>query len=108
MNKDGEMAEEWLELANGCLCCSVKSVLNWLIYVCGRVTDVLPPRDAGVKAVENLMKRKGKFDYIMLETTGLADPGNPSQEVPSGVCMRNRAHKSDISSRPHRINVLAR
>ncbi|TPX64003.1 hypothetical protein SpCBS45565_g06216 [Spizellomyces sp. 'palustris'] len=55
MNKEGEMAEEWLELANGCLCCSVK--------------------DAGVKAVENLMKKKGRFDYIMLETTGLADPG---------------------------------
>ncbi|KAI9091899.1 CobW/HypB/UreG, nucleotide-binding domain-containing protein [Phlyctochytrium arcticum] len=55
MNKDGEMAEEWLELANGCLCCSVK--------------------DAGVAALEALMKRQGKFDYIMLETTGLADPG---------------------------------
>ncbi|KAI8914794.1 CobW/HypB/UreG, nucleotide-binding domain-containing protein [Powellomyces hirtus] len=55
VNKDGEMAEEWLELENGCLCCSIK--------------------DAGVKAVENLLKKKGKFDYIMLETTGLADPG---------------------------------
>ncbi|KAJ3022786.1 COBW domain-containing protein 1 [Thoreauomyces humboldtii] len=55
MNQDGEMAEEWLELENGCLCCSIK--------------------DAGVKAVENLMKKKGKFDYIVLETTGLADPG---------------------------------
>lgn len=32
-------------------------------------------RDAGVKAIENLMKHKGKFDYILLETTGLADPG---------------------------------
>ena len=32
-------------------------------------------RDAGVKAIENLMKYKGKFDYILLETTGLADPG---------------------------------
>ncbi|KND01968.1 uncharacterized protein SPPG_02475 [Spizellomyces punctatus DAOM BR117] len=31
--------------------------------------------NAGVKAVENLMKKKGRFDYIMLETTGLADPG---------------------------------
>ena len=29
----------------------------------------------GVKAIENLMKQKGKFDYILLETTGLADPG---------------------------------
>lgn len=32
-------------------------------------------RDNGVLAIENLMKKKGKFDYILLETTGLADPG---------------------------------
>ncbi|NXW50889.1 CBWD2 protein, partial [Nyctiprogne leucopyga] len=32
-------------------------------------------RDNGVKAIENLMQRRGKFDYILLETTGLADPG---------------------------------
>ena len=32
-------------------------------------------RDTGVKAIENLMKKKGKFDYVLLETTGLADPG---------------------------------
>ena len=32
-------------------------------------------RDIGVKAIENLMKKKGKFDYVLLETTGLADPG---------------------------------
>ena len=41
-------------LRNGCLCCSVK--------------------DNGVKAIENLMSKRGKFDYILLETTGLADP----------------------------------
>ncbi|KAJ1332923.1 hypothetical protein BSLG_008550 [Batrachochytrium salamandrivorans] len=51
---DGKIMEEWLELANGCLCCSVK--------------------DAGVKAIENLIKKKGRFDYVLLETTGLADP----------------------------------
>ena len=51
----GELCEEWLELRNGCLCCSV--------------------RDNGVKAIENLMEKRGKFDYILLETTGLADPG---------------------------------
>lgn len=27
-------------------------------------------------AIESLMERKGAFDYILLETTGLADPGN--------------------------------
>jgi len=51
----GQLYEEWLELRNGCLCCSVK--------------------DNGVKAIESLMEKKGKFDYILLETTGLADPG---------------------------------
>lgn len=51
----GELSEEFLELANGCLCCSIK--------------------DTGIAAIENLMKRKGAFDYILLETTGVADPG---------------------------------
>merc|ERR1712168_903278 len=55
IGEEGALYEEWLELRNGCLCCSVK--------------------DNGVKAIENLMKKRGKFDYILLETTGLADPG---------------------------------
>ena len=50
-----QQSEEFLELANGCLCCSIK--------------------DSGVAAIEKLMKRKGAFDHILLETTGLADPG---------------------------------
>ncbi|KAH7926454.1 CobW domain-containing protein [Leucogyrophana mollusca] len=50
-----EMSEEFLELANGCLCCSIK--------------------DTGIAAIEKLMERKGAFDHILLETTGLADPG---------------------------------
>ncbi|KAH7030919.1 CobW/HypB/UreG, nucleotide-binding domain-containing protein [Microdochium trichocladiopsis] len=56
VNKGGEQVEEWLEVGNGCICCSVK--------------------DSGVNAIESLMEKKGKFDYILLETTGLADPGN--------------------------------
>lgn len=36
----------------------------------------MPSRDSGINAIESLMKRKGAFDYILLETTGLADPGN--------------------------------
>ncbi|KAJ1523847.1 hypothetical protein ONE63_010403 [Megalurothrips usitatus] len=55
VGSEGALYEEWLELRNGCLCCSVK--------------------DNGVKAIENLMTKRGKFDYILLETTGLADPG---------------------------------
>ncbi|XP_040844857.1 COBW domain-containing protein 2-like isoform X8 [Ochotona curzoniae] len=55
VSQGGQLYEEWLELGNGCLCCSVK--------------------DNGIRAIENLMQKKGKFDYILLETTGLADPG---------------------------------
>ena len=33
-------------------------------------------RDSGVNAIESLMERRGAFDYILLETSGLADPGN--------------------------------
>ncbi|KAH7120949.1 CobW/HypB/UreG, nucleotide-binding domain-containing protein [Dendryphion nanum] len=47
---------DFVPLANGCICCSVK--------------------DVGVAAIENLMEQSGGFDYILLETTGLADPGN--------------------------------
>ncbi|KAJ7707147.1 CobW/HypB/UreG, nucleotide-binding domain-containing protein [Mycena metata] len=52
---EGQESEEFLELANGCLCCSIK--------------------DTGIAAIEKLMQRKGAFDHILLETTGLADPG---------------------------------
>lgn len=52
---DQEAVQEWLDLGNGCLCCTVK--------------------DNGVLAIENLIENsKGKIDYILLETTGVADP----------------------------------
>ena len=50
-----QQSEDFLELANGCLCCSIK--------------------DMGIAAIEKLKQRKGAFDHILLETTGLADPG---------------------------------
>jgi G3E family GTPase len=37
--------------------------------------NIIDSRDVGIIAIENLMQKKGKFDYILLETTGLADPG---------------------------------
>ena len=42
---------------------------------CFDVRVRLACRDAGVKAIESLMLKKGMFGYILLETTGLADPG---------------------------------
>ncbi|EJU03219.1 cobW-domain-containing protein [Dacryopinax primogenitus] len=72
------LTEEVLELANGCLCCSVK--------------------DSGAAAIEKLMKKKGKFDYILLETTGVADPGGlPTPLCPIAVMFwQNEELASDI------------
>jgi G3E family GTPase len=53
---DGDKSyTEWLDLGNGCLCCTV--------------------RDSGVQAIEDLVERSGdSIDYILLETSGIADP----------------------------------
>ncbi|KAG5522456.1 hypothetical protein RHGRI_034588 [Rhododendron griersonianum] len=57
MINEGEgnaLVEEWVELANGCVCCTVKHSL--------------------VQALEQLVQRKERLDHILLETTGLANP----------------------------------
>ncbi len=51
--------EEIFEMNNGCLCCTVRGDL--------------------IRILGQLMKRKDRFDYILVETTGLADPGPVAQ-----------------------------
>ena len=51
--------EEVFEMNNGCICCTVRGDL--------------------IRIVEGLMRRKGKFDAIIVETTGLADPAPVAQ-----------------------------
>ena len=51
--------EEIFEMNNGCICCTVRGDL--------------------IRILGNLMKRKDKFDCILIETTGLADPGPVAQ-----------------------------
>jgi G3E family GTPase len=51
--------EEVFEMNNGCVCCTVRGDL--------------------IRVVSGLMKRKGGFDAIIVETTGLADPGPVAQ-----------------------------
>lgn len=51
--------EEIFEMNNGCICCTVRGDL--------------------IRILGNLMKRKDRFDYIMIETTGMADPGPVAQ-----------------------------
>lgn len=46
--------EEIFEMNNGCICCTVRGDL--------------------VRIIGNLMRRRDKFDHLVIETTGLADP----------------------------------
>jgi len=59
---DGQLVEnqkeEVVQMNNGCLCCTVRKDL--------------------VKGVQSLVK-KGGFDYLLIETTGIADPGPVAQ-----------------------------
>jgi len=51
--------EEVFEMNNGCICCTVRGDL--------------------IRILDGLIKRKGKFDAIIVETTGLADPAPVAQ-----------------------------
>ncbi len=51
--------EEVFEMNNGCICCTVRGDL--------------------IRILGQLLKRRDKFDYILVETTGLADPGPVAQ-----------------------------
>ncbi len=60
---DGDLVvgadEEVFEMNNGCICCTVRGDL--------------------VRIIDGLMRRRGKFDAIIVETTGLADPAPVAQ-----------------------------
>jgi G3E family GTPase len=51
--------EEVFEMNNGCVCCTVRGDL--------------------IRILEGLMRRKGRFDAVIVETTGLADPAPVAQ-----------------------------
>jgi G3E family GTPase len=51
--------EEIFEMNNGCICCTVRGDL--------------------IRILGNLMKRKDKLDYILIETTGMANPAPVAQ-----------------------------
>src|SRR5215470_16791532 len=51
-------AEDVVEMSNGCICCTIRKDL--------------------VKGIQKLLKRTD-LDYILIETTGIADPGPVAQ-----------------------------
>jgi G3E family GTPase len=68
--------EEIFEMNNGCICCSVRGDL---IRILGR-----------------LMNRKDRLDGILIETTGLADPGPVAQTFFTDDEMRSRFRLDSI------------
>jgi G3E family GTPase len=62
--------EEIFEMNNGCICCTVRGDL--------------------IRILGNLMTRRDRFDRIVLETTGLANPGPVAQTFFVDAAMRDR------------------
>lgn len=62
--------EEILEMNNGCICCTVRGDL--------------------IRIVSNLMEKREKFDHIVIETTGLADPAPVIQSFFVDETMRSK------------------
>ena len=86
--------EEIFEMNNGCICCTVRGDL--------------------IRILGNLMKRRDKFDYILIETTGMADPGPVAQtffmddEVQSKTDDRRHRHPRRRQARHARTGISTR
>jgi G3E family GTPase len=80
--------EEVFEMNNGCICCTVRGDL--------------------IRIIEGLMKRKGRFDAILIETTGLADPAPVAQTFFVDDEVRNRTRLDSIVTVVDAKNFLQR
>ncbi|MDT7950145.1 MAG: GTP-binding protein [Acetobacteraceae bacterium] len=80
--------EEVFEMNNGCICCTVRGDL--------------------IRIVGGLMKRRGKFDGIIIETTGLANPAPVAQTFFVDDTVRNRTRLDAIVTVVDAKNLPAR
>ena len=80
--------EEVFEMNNGCICCTVRGDL--------------------IRIIGNLIKRKGRFDAILIETTGLADPAPVAQTFFVDDEVKAIAKLDSIVTVVDAKNVLAR
>jgi G3E family GTPase len=80
--------EEVFEMNNGCICCTVRGDL--------------------IRIIGNLLKRKGRFDAILIETTGLADPAPVAQTFFVDDEVRSVAKLDSIVTVVDAKNVVAR
>ena len=80
--------EEVFEMNNGCICCTVRGDL--------------------IRIVGGLMKRRAKFDGIIIETTGLADPAPVAQTFFVDDTVRTKTRLDAIVTVVDAKNLLAR
>ena len=80
--------EEVFEMNNGCVCCTVRGDL--------------------IRILGGLMKRKDKFDAILVETTGLADPAPVAQTFFADDEIKSRTKLDSITTVVDAKNILAR
>jgi G3E family GTPase len=80
--------EEVFEMNNGCICCTVRGDL--------------------IRIVGGLMKRRTKFDGIIIETTGLADPAPVAQTFFVDDTVRTRTRLDAIVTVVDAKNFIAR
>ena len=80
--------EEVFEMNNGCICCTVRGDL--------------------IRIIEGLMKRTGRFDAILIETTGLADPAPVAQTFFVDDEVRSRTKLDSIVTVVDAKNFLQR
>ena len=70
--------EELFEMNNGCICCTVRGDL--------------------IRTLRELLQRPGRFDAIVVETTGLADPGPVAQTFFVDPWLRERVRLDSITT----------
>jgi G3E family GTPase len=80
--------EEVFEMNNGCICCTVRGDL--------------------IRIVGGLMKRRAKFDGIIIETTGLADPAPVAQTFFVDDTVRTKTRLDAIVTVVDAKNLMAR
>ena len=70
--------EELFEMNNGCICCTVRGDL--------------------IKRLHGLLKKGGNFDAIVVETTGLADPGPVAQTFFVDGFLRSKTELDSVTT----------
>nr|WP_298796126.1 GTP-binding protein [uncultured Acetobacter sp.] len=78
--------EEVFEMNNGCICCTVRGDL--------------------IRILGSLMKRRNKFDGIIIETTGLADPAPVAQTFFADEDVRAKTRLDAVVTVVDALNII--